>query len=799
MAQNFVFNPFTGALDTIDTVTVAPVGATPNANAATVTGDNVLTLQPVSASFPGVLDSADYSSFLAASAVVNGTYAVNEVLASPASGGPGALSVRSLVSADIPNLSGIYVTQSEVGAPNGVAPLDGSGKVPYANLPSALMTFKGAWNPTTNTPTLTNGTGLTGDTYRASVGGTSTAPIADTWFAGDFIIYNGTIWQRSPLADGVISVNGLSGAVTVNAINQLTGDVTAGPASGSQSQVATIANAAVTLAKMANLPANTIIGNNTGISATPLALTTTQVTAMLNLFTSSLQGLVPASGGGTTNFLRADGTFATPPGSGGTVTSVALADSTGTFNISGSPVTTSGTLTLASYASQAAKTFLAAPNGSSGAPTFRLIVPADVPTLNQNTTGTAANITATSNSTLTTLTALSLPTSQLSGTISLTTQVSGVLPIANGGTDNGTLPVTAGGVIYTDGTKFQNSGAGTTGQILTSQGASAPIWTTPVAAAVYNGLVNGAFDWWQAGTSVTIANTVSTYQPDQWYGKNSLGTNGVLTLSQTTGSLNGSLFGAQLKITTAPTAAQTNGTELYQVLSNKAMQPYYNQTASFTVSVKATNNVTQVGVQFYYATSEVKLTTAIGSEILTTVNSSTFTSCTINGQALGTAMTTAGVIGVRIRITAVSTGNTYDLNNGFICEQATVVLGSSAPTFARQFNDPVQEFSACEFFYEKTYDPTVNPGTVSSNGALVGMSAGTTFFANVNYRVSKRVAGTVTYYSNATGTAGDIRNITNAVDVAATIDFNGINGNSFTATVPDNSLVGWQSVCDSRI
>lgn len=34
------------------------------------------------------------------------------------------------------------------------------------------------------------------------------------------------------------------------------------------------------------------------------------------VFTSSLNGLVPASGGGTTNFLRADGTFAAPPGSG---------------------------------------------------------------------------------------------------------------------------------------------------------------------------------------------------------------------------------------------------------------------------------------------------------------------------------------------------------------------------------------------------------------------------------------------------------------------------------------------------
>jgi len=38
---------------------------------------------------------------------------------------------------------------------------------------------------------------------------------------------------------------------------------------------------------------------------------------------------------------------------------------------------------------------LAAPNGSAGVPTFRAVVAADIPTLNQNTTGTASNVTGT--------------------------------------------------------------------------------------------------------------------------------------------------------------------------------------------------------------------------------------------------------------------------------------------------------------------------------------------------------------------------------------------------------------------
>jgi len=41
--------------------------------------------------------------------------------------------------------------------------------------------------------------------------------------------------------------------------------------------------------------------------------TPTQVTATLGVFSGTLKGLAPASGGGTTNFLRADGTWAAPP------------------------------------------------------------------------------------------------------------------------------------------------------------------------------------------------------------------------------------------------------------------------------------------------------------------------------------------------------------------------------------------------------------------------------------------------------------------------------------------------------
>jgi hypothetical protein len=81
----------------------------------------------------------------------------------------------------------------------------------------------------------------------------------------------------------------------------------------------------------------------------------------------------------------------------GTVTSV-----TGTSPVASSGGTTPAISldtgygdTLNPYASKTANYVLAAPNGSSGAPTFRAIVSADIPTLNQNTTGTASNVTGT--------------------------------------------------------------------------------------------------------------------------------------------------------------------------------------------------------------------------------------------------------------------------------------------------------------------------------------------------------------------------------------------------------------------
>lgn len=122
----------------------------------------------------------------------------------------------------------------------------------------------------------------------------------------------------------------------------LSGDVTG---SGATAITTTITNNSVTLAKLATVATSTFLGRATAGAGNVEALTSTQATGLLELFTSTTKGLTPQSGGGTTNFLRADGTWAAPIGS---VTSVAVAAGTsGTdVNISGSPITSSGTITV---------------------------------------------------------------------------------------------------------------------------------------------------------------------------------------------------------------------------------------------------------------------------------------------------------------------------------------------------------------------------------------------------------------------------------------------------------------------
>jgi hypothetical protein len=59
------------------------------------------------------------------------------------------------------------------------------------------LNYKGTWNASTNNPALADGTGAKGDYYVVSTAGTQTFGSVQLFFGtGDWIAYNGAVWQR---------------------------------------------------------------------------------------------------------------------------------------------------------------------------------------------------------------------------------------------------------------------------------------------------------------------------------------------------------------------------------------------------------------------------------------------------------------------------------------------------------------------------------------------------------------------------------------------------------------------------
>lgn len=141
------------------------------------------------------------------------------------------------------------------------------------------------------------GTTVEHSTFTGAVGETTVDTTKDTVVVHDAVTAGG-----HPLAKEARAIN-------------TTAPITGGGTLAADRTLA-ISNNGITNALLAQMAANTIKGNNTGGAANALDLTTAQITAMIDHFTSALRGSVPASGGGTSNFLRADGTWSTPPAGG---------------------------------------------------------------------------------------------------------------------------------------------------------------------------------------------------------------------------------------------------------------------------------------------------------------------------------------------------------------------------------------------------------------------------------------------------------------------------------------------------
>jgi hypothetical protein len=106
---------------------------------------------------------------------------------------------------------------TQLGAASGVATLDSASRLTLSQIPTSLLggvSYQGTWNANTNTPTLTNGVGTTGNEYAVTTAGTN---LGYTFVAGDWVIYNGSTWQRIPVGgNGVTTFNTRTGAITLS-------------------------------------------------------------------------------------------------------------------------------------------------------------------------------------------------------------------------------------------------------------------------------------------------------------------------------------------------------------------------------------------------------------------------------------------------------------------------------------------------------------------------------------------------------------------------------------------------------
>ena len=270
------------------------------------------------------------------------------------------------------------------GAALGVATLDAGGTVPLSQIPASIqggVSYQGSWNASTNTPMLTSSVGSKGYYYVVSVAGSTNLNGITDWLPGDWAIYSGTAWQKIDNTDSVASVNGYTGAVvltysdvgappTARTISAGTG--LSGGGDFSANRTISLANTTVTAAAYGSASKTLTAtvnsqGQLTALADTSIAIANTQVSGLGTMSTQNANSvsIIGGSVTGITDLAIADG------GTGQSTAAAAITALTGT-QISGQYLRSNGTNALLSA-----------------------IQAADVPTLNQNTIGTSANVTGT--------------------------------------------------------------------------------------------------------------------------------------------------------------------------------------------------------------------------------------------------------------------------------------------------------------------------------------------------------------------------------------------------------------------
>ena len=125
------------------------------------------------------------------------------------------------------------------------------------------LTYQGTWNASTNTPTLTSSVGVNGYYYITDTAGSTNLNGITDWQIGDWLLFNGSVWQKIDQSNLVTSVNGYTGTVV------LTQTDVSGTASLTTTQ--TLTNKTLTspiINEILDANGNEILGLSTTASAT---------------------------------------------------------------------------------------------------------------------------------------------------------------------------------------------------------------------------------------------------------------------------------------------------------------------------------------------------------------------------------------------------------------------------------------------------------------------------------------------------------------------------------------------------
>ena len=393
----------------------------------------------------------------------------------------------------------------------------------------------------------------------------------------------------------------------------------------------------------------------------------------------------------------------------GTVTSVGLSLPT-IFTVSGSPVTTAGTLS-ATLASQSANQFFAAPNGSAGAPGFRSIVAADIPTLNQNTTGSAGSVanaltigtglsgTSYNGSAAVTI-AIDSTVATLTGTQTLTGKtISGALNtltnIGNGSLTNSSISINGSaislggsisGLALTTGTLAQFAST-TSAQLLSVIsdetgtgslvfGTSPTISTSLITGSTSFDLINTnalTVNFAKAATVLSIGATTGTTTIN-----NNVVISGNLTVNGTTETINSTIVQvADINITLGATASPTDATADGGGFTLKGtIDKTFNWVNATSAWTSSENLNLATGKTYFINGTSVLSGTTLGSGV---------TASSLTAVGTITTGTWSGLFGAvsGANLTSLTAGNLTGTISSTVLGNSTVYIGTTAVALNR--------------------------------------------------------------------------------------------------------------------